>query len=309
LNGASFAQLPVIASGTDRIIQDCPGNSAILRMSGYSQFQSKLLPTGKGTAKLIFGVYFKSGTLFPQLFISSPADLKLDGERCQFGLASDTLTTITDLKSLWTPGGAAITLKNRKIRGIVISNGDNTSNRNLIIQERGGKGMTLRFKSGVYVYDLGFGIGDSVEVLLNDVQMGEFNGLLQIGSVLGSELGENSIQKLGKVAPIEPKVLTMAAVLADWENLESSLVKINNITKTSGAEEAFNSGATSAGGNSGNISITDDGGTTKLTNYVASWSPWKAENCKVNVNSITGVMIQYISTYQITPRLLNDIQQ
>jgi Family of unknown function (DUF5689) len=297
LNGSTYAQAPTVNSRTDRTIQDCPSNSLIIRMSGYSQFQAKLLPTGNGTARLIAGRYNND----PFMLMSTTSDLNLTRPRCAFGNAADTLSSIATLKALYASNGNVTTPVNfTRIRAVVISNKENIGSlRNLVIQERNGMGIAIRFANTVTsIYD-GFTTGDSVELSLNGVALSEYNSNLQLG-----ELSSNNILNVAKVQPIQPKEITLATLMMDFEKYKSTLVKVKNITKVNPVEEPFNSA-----GNFGNIILTDDNGTSKITNYVSSFAPWKAVNCKVNIISLTGIIGQYTTTRQISPRTILDIEQ
>lgn len=75
--GKTFADA-VNKSSKNTIIEDCSGNSMLLRNSGYANFASSLTPTGKGTLTAIVGEY--SGTM--QLYIRDINDLSFEGPRC-----------------------------------------------------------------------------------------------------------------------------------------------------------------------------------------------------------------------------------
>ena len=62
----------------NRTIEDCEGNTMVLRSSGYADFAETLLPQGKGS---LVGVYSVFGTT-PQLYIRDTYDVSMTGERC-----------------------------------------------------------------------------------------------------------------------------------------------------------------------------------------------------------------------------------
>src|SRR5690606_10472799 len=100
------------------------------------------------------------------------------------------------------------------------------------------------------------------------MELSEFNGLLQINNV------PNANATVTGTGSITPNVLTIAQILSDFENLESTLVKIQdvNLTKDSGTIYAF-------------TTIMNDGtGTMDLftTNY-SSFANQNIPNTTVNI--------------------------
>lgn len=67
--------------GVNRIVEDCDGNTVIMRTSGFSDFKNMTLPEGNGTLTAILSV-FNSDV---QLFIRSTDDVQFNGDRCNEG--------------------------------------------------------------------------------------------------------------------------------------------------------------------------------------------------------------------------------
>lgn len=65
---------------TNRNIEDCDGNSVIVRTSGYANFADKIVPEGKGSM-----VAFVSIFSTPQLLIRTYDEIEMNGERCDGG--------------------------------------------------------------------------------------------------------------------------------------------------------------------------------------------------------------------------------
>ncbi|MFN4122416.1 MAG: DUF5689 domain-containing protein [Flavobacteriales bacterium] len=65
----------------NRSIQDCNGNSTIVRSSGFAGFASQLTPTGKGSMIAIVGEF--NGTM--QLYIRRTSEVNMTQERCGGG--------------------------------------------------------------------------------------------------------------------------------------------------------------------------------------------------------------------------------
>lgn len=67
--------------GVNRSIQDCDGNTIIMRTSGFSDFKNITLPAGNGSVTAILSV-FNSDV---QLLLRSVDDVQMNGERCGGG--------------------------------------------------------------------------------------------------------------------------------------------------------------------------------------------------------------------------------
>jgi hypothetical protein len=75
--GTTYANA-IAQTSANKTIEDCNGNTIILRNSGYANFAGSTTPTGKGSVIAIVGVF--GSTL--QLFIRSVNDVDMSGPRC-----------------------------------------------------------------------------------------------------------------------------------------------------------------------------------------------------------------------------------
>ncbi|CAM4123342.1 DUF5689 domain-containing protein [Zobellia nedashkovskayae] len=73
--GQPFAE---VGEETERILTDCNDNQIVMSNSGYSDFQSEILPDGRGT---VTGVLFRENDSY-QISIRSTSDINFDKERC-----------------------------------------------------------------------------------------------------------------------------------------------------------------------------------------------------------------------------------
>lgn len=80
-------------------IQDCNGNTIILRNSGFATFANQLMPSGKGTLYAIYSVFGST----KQLYIRDTYDVTFDQARCGGGGG----------------GGGSVTLFEEKFDGLV----------------------------------------------------------------------------------------------------------------------------------------------------------------------------------------------
>lgn len=225
---ASFAGQPyadvVNQFSTNAELVECSTSGVIImRNSAYSDFAAQAMPTGNGSVTAIFNSF--NGT--PQLFIRDPSDLDMTGNRCTFlpGGANSTLISIDSVRKLYT--GAPVPGPNsRKMKGIVISdkNNGNFQSRNLVLQEVNGDGITVRFTA-----DHSFEMGDEIEVDISGQTISEFNGLLQVA------VPNNYAKFLTSGNTITPRVATVADILANANEWESTLVNVQAATLNGGS--------------------------------------------------------------------------
>jgi hypothetical protein len=73
-------------------------------------------------------------------------------------------------------------------------------------------------------------LGDEVEIAISDVELSEFNKLLQVNNV---PLPNATKKSSGNT--LTPRTATIAEIIANFNAWESTLVKIANVTITGGA--------------------------------------------------------------------------
>lgn len=201
-------------------LTDCNGNEIIVRTSGYADFANELSPAGNGSLTAILTVFGNTR----QLVLRDLSDVQMTGERCSSGSTGGELMNISDLRTVFTNGGAAAP-DNTKIRGIVTSD-DNAGNwvgQNLVLQD-GTAGIVVRFSDFH-----NFSLGDEIEVSVSGHELSEFNGLLQVNNV---PVGNAAL--IGPAGQPDPRVTTVSELLANAEAWESTLVRLNGITMSGG---------------------------------------------------------------------------
>ncbi len=259
-------------------LQDCDDNEIILRSSGFADFADATTPDGNGSIEAIYSVFGDDR----QLFIRDLGDVNMTGVRCEQDTVVDApLVDIADVRAEFT--GGASSASEGKIKGIVISDraNGNEPDPNLVIQDATG-GIVVRF-DGVHNFDL----GDEIEVIITDLELSEFEGLLQINNTPpgnATQTGSGSIT---------PAVVTISQILVDFENFESTLVQINNAT-ISGSTFDFS-----------NNMISD--GTGTLTMFTRSQATWAGQSVPSGTVSITGYITEFDGTEQLKLRNLDDI--
>lgn len=269
-----------LQQSVNRTLKDCNGNSIIVRSSGYANFANSLTPAGNGTLYAIYQVF---GTT-KQLYIRDLNDVQLNETRCGGGGGGAVLVTILSIRNLFS--GSTLTLPaNRKIKGIVISDriNQNTDTRNMVLQDASG-GIVVRFNSN-HTFDM----NDEVEVDVSSQELSAFNNLLQVNNVSNA-----NATKTG-TGTVNPQVLTIAQLNSgNWNNLESTLVKINNCT-ISGAQPI-----------SGNKTLND--GTGTFTLFTRSQASFASTNYPSGTVSVTGLLTIFNTAKEISVRNMTDFQ-
>jgi hypothetical protein len=262
-------------------LMDCNKNKIILRSSGYADFAAVKVPVGNGKIKAILSK-FRTDV---QLYIRDTSDLQFQNDRCNSGTGS-TIINLKDLRALF--GGTTRTIPDlKKIRVSVISDKDfmNTTTRNIHVQDASG-GIVVRFSA-----DHSFSLHDELEINISNQELSEFNGLLQVNDVpLANAL------KIG-TKPVVAVKKTIAEILADFENLESTLVRVDDVLISKSGDNTY----------SGSCNLTDASGTMVLfTRSQASFASSVFQTGRVKITAFVNQGGASM-TRQLTIRSLNDI--
>ena len=271
---------------TNRYIEDCSGNSLVLRTSNYALFHGANVPHGKGSITGIYTVYTTTKST-PQLLIRDTTDVTFTDYRCGSGPTpppgNGSIITIDSLRKLYT--GTDVSLTGYKIAGVVISDyGNKNVGKDLII-ENGGKGIDLYFGTATPVGAL----GDSIVVDLTGLTLTSYNGELEIKTAAAS-----AVTPAGTGAAVVPYTVTTAQLNANITAYENVLVKITGATLSGGA--TF----------SGSRTITDASGTATL--YTGSTATFAANPLPTTTVTVLGIATPYQTTVEVKMRNASDIQ-
>lgn len=176
--------------------------------------------------------------------------------------------------------------ENVNVTGVVISKGNNSSNSRVIFD--GSAGIVVRsFDANNESAPLNY--GDSITV---SGGLSEYNKLLQI------EKSPVTIELLKENATLpEPQQVTIDEVN---ESLESELITVENV-------EFISTGSFAGGGSSGNFSISD-GSNQLVLRIGSSTHPLVGTTIPTGKLTITGIVGQFGSDYQLSPRDVDDIK-
>lgn len=259
-------------------LTDATGSIDLFTQS-YASFAGMSFPVGKVS---VVGIAGQGGNLqAKQLSIRKPDDVSGGSQ------GGAELIGILDLRHSY-PGSTTAVSGNKILRCTVISDRtqENTTGRNAHVQDQTG-GIVLRFTAN-HTYSL----GDSIEVDISGQEFTEFQGLLEINN-----LPSDRVKTLGK-GGVTPKTFDVAGVLANFEDLESTLVQIEQvgITKVSGATY------------SGTCLLED--GTGQMDLYTRTAALFANENFPAGKVRLVGIVNQggAAMTMQISIRSTADVQ-
>jgi len=282
--GNTISDVVGTSTNTNRTIEDCNGQTIILRTSKYADFASDLIPEGRGNIIAIVSIFSST----KQLFLRERIDMAFKGPRCGSGGNSTTLD-IQALRDLFK--GNTLTIPtDKKIKGIVISdkNSKNINSKNIVIQQPGSAGVLIRFSA-----DNTFDLGDEIEVEVGGQELSEYGGLLQINGVPNINATKRSTGNT-----LTPQVITLAQANADFEKYESELVQIKNVTLSRSGDATY----------LGNVNMADGTGTMIL--YTAATATFAANNFPLTSVSLTGYLTQFgaSQTKELSIRNLTDVK-
>lgn len=212
-------------SSVSRFFKECGGQEMEARTSGYADFAGKLTPTGNGSMIGIYTVYRSD----KQLILRNADEVILDDTIRCVPISVYNPISILDLRAKYLGSNVAVG-ENVLVTGVVISSISDSNNlaQNLTIQD-GTAGIVVRLVSS----SPNFNKGDQVKIKIPSASILQrfSNGSMQIGSILNANL-----TRIATGVAVTPQVVTIADLIANFNDYESELVQINNvsITNTSG---------------------------------------------------------------------------
>ncbi len=210
----------------NRTIEDCNGNSVIIRSSGYADFASKPTPAGNGSVTAILSVFGDT----KQLIIRELEDVQMMGGRC--GTAGDTVavnSNIQSLKARHTIGADDQKIDEEVvISGVVIAD-DRSGNffKQIVIQDETA-GIVVRMDAEDLYRE--FPVGQKVKINCQDLYVGDYNGLMQLNGSPGQSLSASQVSR--HVFPgagtqtIEPQLVTVDQL---GEEHLSTLIRLEGV--------------------------------------------------------------------------------
>ncbi|MBK8700009.1 MAG: hypothetical protein IPN29_10955 [Saprospiraceae bacterium] len=281
INGIEFANQgetyadAVTQSTVNRTLTTCSNQEILLRSSGYADFAGTTVPSGKGSIVAIYSIFGND----KQLMIRDLEDVNMTEPRCGSTAGDEPRISIEQMKAVYK--GATTSAPKSFIQGVVISDlrYKNIDSRNIVVQE-GQHGIVVRFTAAH-----SFQLGQEVKIVATDVEVSEYNGLLQLNNV------PNAYATLiGTGTLPTPKEVTLKYVADNLNLLESTLVTV---------KDAEAKGATIY---NGNVTVQDATGTMILrTGSAATFANSSIPTGKIN---ITAIVSEFTPASTVTPQLI-----
>lgn len=263
-------------SGT-KTVTDASGTVALYTPS-TATFATSTVPTGTVSITAIGGQF--NATY--QIGIRNTTDITGGGG----GGGTPVLADIRSLRDDFASGVTTVSSPT-KIRGVVISDyvSANITGRNLVIQD-GTAGIVVRMDANHT-----FALNQEVEIVVTGQTLSLFSGLLQVTSTIANTT------TIGAGTPPTPVVTTLAALVANYEQYESILVKIEGVTLT---------GGTTYSGTAGVLTMNDGSGSTAPL-YTRSQATFAAQSAPTGQVDVTAIVSDF-NGIQLNLRNPSDVQ-
>ncbi|MEM9886245.1 MAG: DUF5689 domain-containing protein [Bacteroidota bacterium] len=299
-----------VQSSKNLTLEDCKGNTIVLRSSSFADFADEFTPTGKGSITGIYNVFL--GT--QQIFLRDTRDVALEEDRCSVDVEVGNLISFDDLKARYTEGGDDFQQVNEDVavEGVVVAN-DEGGNffKHMYIQNENGQG--LRVNLNVTDIEDRFPVGTKVAVNANGFYLGLIQGQLQLGDTFTSNgelrlggINDSDIPKavaiLERDAAIETITLTIPNVS---DELISALVTIENVQFGNASVGATLADVSNNFARNLNIQDCDGNSIILRTSNFADFAEFRAPDTK---GSLTGILSAFNGDYQLFIRNTDDIQ-
>jgi hypothetical protein len=177
-------------SGVSKYLEDCNGNTIIMRNSGYADFAKASVPAGKGSVTAVLGKY--NNTF--QIYIRDLDDVNFSGARCDGSTPScdaSSLTpnaTIADIKAALGSNNL-VQISDDWIIEAVVTASDKSGNLYkavYIADQSGGIRLNLNMRD---LYLRGYHRGAKLRIKVKDLYVGVKNGEIQLGYIYGGNIG------------------------------------------------------------------------------------------------------------------------
>jgi hypothetical protein len=231
IKGSQISGTPSQYSGNKTVTQS--GNTITL----YTMSSATFAGTNYKTGTVDITGYLGQFNTTNQIQIRGEADVA--GGNSGGGGGNETKINIMDLRNQYT--GTALSIGSYFIEGTVISDKStaNINSFNMVIQDATG-GILVRFGAAH-----NFNLGDVVKVIVSGSSLEEFKKTLQVNNAV---LANATKTGSGSITPVQ---LTIAQIRANFDNYESTLVKIKGANFPSGTYD----GSKTISDNTGSLTL------------------------------------------------------
>jgi hypothetical protein len=282
--GLTYADAPNKLT-VNRNLKDCNGNSLIVRTSGYANFAGSIIPCKAGNVTAIYQKFNATA----QVFLRDLNDVPATIERCDGNICTITYLDIDSIRTLFANGATTVP-GGVHVKGTVIS--DYTTSavdvKNVIVQD-GTAGICVRYTTAP-----NYTLGTQLDLNVGGLPLSEFNGWLQISNAA-------SAIPIAGLPAITPRIVTLADATANFEQYESTLIKVVGATINNGTATTY--GALASG-----LPISDGTSPNSIVLYTRSLATFSGSSTPTSAVSVTGILTQYNTTKQFQIRNLSDVQ-
>ena len=302
--GDTYADADNLVS-INHTLEDCDGNSVILRSSGFSDFATRVVPDGNGTITAIYGIFGSD----KQLLLRDVEEVQFNGDRCnpnEVIIDEEDIITVAEMFDSYVPG-VETPLDDKFLRATVISN-DEAGNffKSLVVQDATGGIAILVDEFDLYET---YPPGQEVFVSLRELCISDYNGLPQLCYTnstsnvkrIPSSQVSNIIIRGNTFDAVTPAVKTIDNIsLSDL----NTLIQFNDIQFS--ASSASMPYADADNQFSVNHTLEDcDGNTIVLR--TSGFADFADNNTPTGKGTLTGVLQIFSGTLQMYLRDVNDV--
>jgi len=289
-------------NGENKYLEDCNGNSLVMRNSGYADFAETVIPSGNGTVVGVLGKYNRTF----QVYIRDLNDVQMDGTRCDG-------TEVTCDATALTPNATIAELKNALgendllqitedwIIEAVVTATDKSGNLYKAVyieDETGGIRLNINLRD---LYLRGYHRGAKLRIKLKDLYIGKRSGEIQLGDIYRGSIGritddidQDHIFFLNETVDVQPVDVSITSLThADL----GKLIRINNVKfiDSDVAEFFALTAENSSRGNpaAGNRMLRACDNSGEITVRTSGYANFAAAHVRYGTGSITGILSCY----------------
>ncbi len=287
---------------SNRVVEDCSGNTTILRNSGYASFQSLPMPSGKGTLIGVLSAYNSDYQIYlnDHTGMAAMTGPRCDGESINCSAPENINASIQEIKNQYDSGLTEITSE-MNFDAVVTAN-DATGNlyKYVYLEDETG-GIRLRLNKPDLYLSPKYYVGEKLVIKAKNLYIDEVNGELHLGGLYNNNLGNIEEEDIYKHVFDTQENINVTSTILDIASLSTAdigkLVTFENLEFTDAdMEQAY-----APGSGSTNRNLQDCNGNTIIVR-TSSYADFASNTTPFGNGTITGILSIYNGTYQILLR-------
>lgn len=269
---ATYADSTKGVANVNLNLENCSGDTIVLRSNSYANFAGKKVMGGKGNVTAIYTNFNNTN----YLLIRSLSDVAgMTASRC--GAMGGIVASIADLRSQYT--GKDIVLSMGSFDGVVVSSATNEAANNYKITSPDNSAGIVLYQSG-----LSLNLGDKVTVDLAGAKLTTYRGDLELINVKSVKTNETGVN-------ITPAQMTITDLTKSKLANSTRLVTLSNLTLKAPSTTSGNATYTLSDGSNtissfvrSTSSIVLQDGTVNITGYVSLYNDGSSADTTIQVN-------------------------